>query len=417
MVANAEITQIKQRFGIVGNCTGLLRAISRALQIAPTDLSVLITGESGTGKETFPKIIHANSARKHGRYIAVNCGAIPEGTVDSELFGHEKGSFTGALADRKGYFEEADGGTIFLDEIGELPMPTQARLLRVLENGEFIKVGSSKVQKTNVRIIAATNVNMKEAISENRFREDLFYRLSTATIELPPLRNRMDDILLLFRKFAADFAEKYHMPAIQLTGDAQKVLLAYRWPGNIRQLKNVTEQISIFETSREINADTLQTYLPAYDMERLPIVNSPGKSIPFGNEQEMLYLVFEMKKEIDELRATIHSMERSDSRPVTTTALTTTTPVIFNNPEALPNRNAPAILHDVDKEDGEIVHEEKNAPETEVEAGIPSLEEAEREMIRKSLERNNGKRKKAAEELGISERTLYRKIKEYNLSD
>ncbi|MCD7710580.1 MAG: sigma-54 dependent transcriptional regulator, partial [Porphyromonadaceae bacterium] len=360
MVANAEITQIKQRFGIVGNCTGLLRAISRALQIAPTDLSVLITGESGTGKETFPQIIHANSARKHGRYIAVNCGAIPEGTVDSELFGHEKGSFTGALADRKGYFEEADGGTIFLDEIGELPMPTQARLLRVLENGEFIKVGSSKVQKTNVRIIAATNVNMIEAISENRFREDLFYRLSTATIELPPLLNRMDDILLLFRKFAADFAEKYHMPAIQLTGDAQKVLLTYRWPGNIRQLKNVTEQISIFETSREINADTLQTYLPAYDMERLPIVNSPGKSIPFGNEQELLYLVFEMKKEIDELRATIHSMERSDSRSVTTTALTTTTPVIFNNPEALANRNAPAILHDVDKEDGEIVHEEKN---------------------------------------------------------
>ena len=269
MVATAEILQTKQRFGIIGNCTGLLRAVSRALQIAPTDLSVLITGESGTGKETFPQIIHANSARKHGRYIAVNCGAIPEGTVDSELFGHEKGSFTGALADRKGYFEEADGGTIFLDEVGELPMTTQARLLRVLENGEFIKVGSSKVQKTNVRIIAATNVNMREAIAEGRFREDLFYRLSTVPIELPPLRDRGDDILLLFRKFAADFAEKYHMPPIQLTEEAQRSLLSYRWPGNIRQLKNVTEQISIFETSREINADTLHTYLPAYDMEKL----------------------------------------------------------------------------------------------------------------------------------------------------
>ena len=244
MVATAEIQQVKQRFGIIGNSTGLLRAVSRALQIAPTDLSVLITGESGTGKENFPQIIHANSARKHGRYIAVNCGAIPEGTVDSELFGHEKGSFTGALSDRKGYFEEADGGTIFLDEVGELPMTTQARLLRVLENGEFIKVGSSKVQKTNVRIIAATNVNMMEAIAEGRFREGLFYRLSTVPIELPPLRDRMDDILLLFRKFAADFAEKYHMPPIQLTEEAQKIMLSYRWPGNIRQLKNVTEQIS-----------------------------------------------------------------------------------------------------------------------------------------------------------------------------
>ena len=395
MVATAEIQQVKQRFGIIGNSTGLLRAVSRALQIAPTDLSVLITGESGTGKENFPQIIHANSARKHGRYIAVNCGAIPEGTVDSELFGHEKGSFTGALSDRKGYFEEADGGTIFLDEVGELPMTTQARLLRVLENGEFIKVGSSKVQKTNVRIIAATNVNMMEAIAESRFREDLFYRLSTV----------------------------YHMPPIQLTEEAQKIMLSYRWPGNIRQLKNVTEQISIFETSREINAETLHSYLPAHDIERLPILNhlSNSKSIPLGNERELLYLVFEMKKEIDELRATIESMNRNGNHAVTTAAVATT-PVIYSKPDAL----APItrtiqplghLPHDIDKEDGEIVHEESDFIPGEIVSAIPSLEDAEREMIRKSLERNNGKRKKTAEELGISERTLYRKIKEYNLSD
>ena len=423
MVATAEILQTKQRFGIIGNCTGLLRAVSRALQIAPTDLSVLITGESGTGKETFPQIIHANSARKHGRYIAVNCGAIPEGTVDSELFGHEKGSFTGALADRKGYFEEADGGTIFLDEVGELPMTTQARLLRVLENGEFIKVGSSKVQKTNVRIIAATNVNMREAIAEGRFREDLFYRLSTVPIELPPLRNRGDDILLLFRKFAADFAEKYHMPPIQLTEEAQRSLLSYRWPGNIRQLKNVTEQISIFETSREINADTLHTYLPAYDMEKLPTLNqTEHKSMPFGNERELLYLVFEMKKEIDDLRATIAAMNRRDNQPATSAAVPAT-PVIYAKPDALApiTHTVQPVLghlsHNIDKEEGEIVHEEAEYVPDEAVQTLPSLEDAEREMIRKSLERNNGKRKKTAEELGISERTLYRKIKEYNLSD
>jgi len=302
-------------------------------------------------------------------------------------------------------------------------MTTQARLLRVLENGEFIKVGSSKVQKTNVRIIAATNVNMMEAIAEGRFREDLFYRLSTVPIELPPLRDRMDDILLLFRKFAADFAEKYHMPPIQLTEEAQKIMLSYRWPGNIRQLKNVTEQISIFETSREINAETLHSYLPAHDIERLPILNhsSNSKSIPLGNERELLYLVFEMKKEIDELRATIESMNRNGNHAVTTAAVATT-PVIYSKPDAL----APItrtiqplghLPHDIDKEDGEIVHEESDFIPGEIVSAIPSLEDAEREMIRKSLERNNGKRKKTAEELGISERTLYRKIKEYNLSD
>lgn len=425
MVATAEILQTKQRFGIIGNCTGLLRAVSRALQIAPTDLSVLITGESGTGKENFPQIIHANSARKHGRYIAVNCGAIPEGTVDSELFGHEKGSFTGALADRKGYFEEADGGTIFLDEVGELPMTTQARLLRVLENGEFIKVGSSKVQKTNVRIIAATNVNMREAIAEGRFREDLFYRLSTVPIELPPLRDRGDDILLLFRKFASDFAEKYHMPPVQLTEEAQRSLLTYRWPGNIRQLKNVTEQLSIFETSREITPDTLHTYLPDFDMERLPILNRPseGKTFSLDNERELLYLVFEMKKEIDELRATIAAMSHHNA-PHTGTPSPVTSPVIYTKPDALATVAHPIqpvlghnISHPIDKEEGVIVHEDAEYVPDEAVQTIPSLEDAEREMIRQSLERNNGKRKKTAEELGISERTLYRKIKEYNLSD
>ena len=425
MVATAEILQTKQRFGIIGNCTGLLRAVSRALQIAPTDLSVLITGESGTGKENFPQIIHANSARKHGRYIAVNCGAIPGGTVDSELFGHEKGSFTGALADRKGYFEEADGGTIFLDEVGELPMTTQARLLRVLENGEFIKVGSSKVQKTNVRIIAATNVNMREAIAEGRFREDLFYRLSTVPIELPPLRDRGDDILLLFRKFASDFAEKYHMPPVQLTEEAQRSLLTYRWPGNIRQLKNVTEQLSIFETSREITPDTLHTYLPDFDMERLPILNRPseGKTFSLDNERELLYLVFEMKKEIDELRATIAAMSHHNA-PHTGTPSPVTSPVIYTKPDALATVAHPVqpvlghnISHPIDKEEGVIVHEDAEYVPDEAVQTIPSLEDAEREMIRQSLERNNGKRKKTAEELGISERTLYRKIKEYNLSD
>ena len=425
MVATAEILQTKQRFGIIGNCTGLLRAVSRALQIAPTDLSVLITGESGTGKENFPQIIHANSARKHGRYIAVNCGAIPEGTVDSELFGHEKGSFTGALADRKGYFEEADGGTIFLDEVGELPMTTQARLLRVLENGEFIKVGSSKVQKTNVRIIAATNVNMREAIAEGRFREDLFYRLSTVPIELPPLRDRGDDILLLFRKFASDFAEKYHMPPVQLTEEAQRSLLTYRWPGNIRQLKNVTEQLSIFETSREITPDTLHTYLPDFDMERLPILNRPseGKTFSLDNERELLYLVFEMKKEIDELRATIAAMSNHNA-PHTGAPSPVTSPVIYSKPDALATVAHPIqpvlghnISHPIDKEEGVIVHEDAEYVPDEAVQTIPSLEDAEREMIRQSLERNNGKRKKTAEELGISERTLYRKIKEYNLSD
>lgn len=429
MITQADIQQVKQRFGIIGNSTGLTRAISRALQIAPTDLSVLITGESGTGKEFFPQIIHANSARKHGRYIAVNCGAIPEGTVDSELFGHEKGSFTGALSDRKGYFEEADGGTIFLDEVGELPITTQARLLRVLESGEFIKVGSSKVQKTNVRIVAATNVNMMEAIAAGNFREDLFYRLSTVPIELPPLRNRMDDIYLLFRKFAADFAEKYRMPAIQLSDNAKKMLQAYRWPGNIRQLRNVTEQISIFETSREISAETLKTYLPAYDMESLPMLNhhGAGGATPFGNERELLYLVFEMKKELNELRSMVDTLTHGAQpaiSPATQAVAHYTGPNTADTLSPI-THTAPAVkIHPIDKrvseivpdEDDYITGEEVPTEIEEVNAVPPSLEEAEKKMIREALTRNGGKRKKAAEELGISERTLYRKINEYNLT-
>ncbi len=409
MIALSDIQQTKQRFGIIGNTPGLLRAVSRALQIAPTDLSVLITGESGTGKEFFPQIIHMNSHRKHGRYIAVNCGAIPEGTIDSELFGHEKGSFTGALADRKGYFEEADGGTIFLDEVGELPLTTQARLLRVLESGEFIKVGSSKVQKTNVRIVAATNVNMIKAISEGKFREDLFYRLNTVPIELPPLRDRSEDILLLFRKFSNDFAEKYRMPAIQLTDDAKNMLLTYRWPGNIRQLKNVTEQISIFETSREVSANIIKSYLPSYNIERLPVVSNNSENnkegFLFGNEREMLYqIIFEMRKEINELKGIVDNLNTTGNEH----GLKVYTP---ENNTTITHTTVPAVkTFHIDKESSEDVHDESEFEETSL-----SLEDAEKEMIRKSLERNNGKRKKTAEELKISERTLYRKIKEYNL--
>ncbi|MCH5328571.1 MAG: sigma-54-dependent Fis family transcriptional regulator [Coprobacter sp.] len=411
----AEIQQVKQRFGIIGNTSGLIRAISRALQIAPTDLSVLITGESGTGKEFFPQIIHTNSHRKHGKYIAVNCGAIPEGTIDSELFGHEKGSFTGALSDRKGYFEEADGGTIFLDEVGELPLTTQARLLRVLESGEFIKVGSSKVQKTNVRIVAATNVNMVKAIGEGKFREDLFYRLNTVPIELPPLRERIEDILLLFRKFSNDFAEKYRMPAIQLSADAKEALLSYRWPGNIRQLRNVTEQISIFETAREVTADVLQSYLPAYNIERLPAVSSHDNkdNFQFGNEREMLYqVIFEMKKEMNDLRAIVHEL------------LTNRTPVAGSESlqvyEPGTSLAAPGVIHHpviktLHLDDNHVREEDIVPSENDYVEEPYSMEEIERETIRKSLERNNGKRKKTAEELKISERTLYRKIKEYNL--
>ena len=402
-----DVQQVKQRFGIIGNNGALNRAIDVALQVAPPDLSVLITGESGVGKETFPQIIHQFSQRKHGQYIAVNCGAIPEGTIDSELFGHEKGSFTGALADRKGYFEVADGGTIFLDEVGELPTPTQARLLRVLESGEFIKVGSSKVQKTNVRIVAATNVNLVQAVQEGKFREDLYYRLNTVPIQVPPLRERDEDILLLFRKFASDCAEKYRMPAVRLEEDARRLLLAYRWPGNVRELKNVTERISVIEQKREITADVLRLYLPNVAVERLPVLaNSEQEQKQFNNEREILYQVlFDMRKDVNELKKLVHEImngqipQSHDVQDVTD---------MMNNVTHIttPSTYTPAAHKTICDtiQDAEDVEEE-----------CLSLEEVEKDLIRKALARYNGKRKYAAAALKISERTLYRKIKELNL--
>lgn len=401
-MTKTEIQQVKLRFGIIGNNESLNRAIDVAIQVAPTDLSVLITGESGVGKESFPQIIHQYSRRKHGQYIAVNCGAIPEGTIDSELFGHEKGAFTGAIGERKGYFGEADGGTIFLDEVGELPLPTQARLLRVLESGEFIKVGSSKVQKTDVRIVAATNVNLTQAIAEGRFREDLYYRLNTVPIQIPPLRERGDDVLLLFRKFAGDFAAKYRMPAIQLTEDAKKVLLAYPWPGNVRQLKNITEQISIIETNREINSSILQTYLPAQNMQRLPALFGVRESKSFESEREILYQVlFDMRQDVTELKKLVHDIMAERAGIVATSA----------------PPSVPAIIHPVVTSAPVVpCPDDEDIQDTEeyVEESL-SLDEVEKEMIRKALEKHHGKRKSAAKDLNISERTLYRKIKEYGL--
>ena len=389
-----DVQQIKQRFGIIGNSPGLNRAIDVALQVAPTDLSVLITGESGVGKETFPQIIHQNSPRKHGQYIAVNCGAIPEGTIDSELFGHEKGSFTGALADRKGYFEVADGGTIFLDEVGELPIPTQARLLRVLETGEFIKVGSSKVLKTNVRIVAATNVNLIQAVADGKFREDLYYRLNTVPIQIPPLRERPDDIILLFRKFAGDCAEKYRMPPDRLDDEARQLLTSYRWPGNVRELKNITERISVIEENRDITADVLRLYLPDLNVEKYPVLvkKQDNDQKFFNSEREILYQVlFDMKKDVNDLKKLVHDI-MGGKMPM---------PVADETPYAHPIRP----VHSAPIQEAEAVEEEETL----------SLEEVEKEMIRKALEKHNGRRKNAAADLKISERTLYRKIKEYNL--
>ena len=389
-----DVQQIKQRFGIIGNSPGLNRAIDVALQVAPTDLSVLITGESGVGKETFPQIIHQNSPRKHGQYIAVNCGAIPEGTIDSELFGHEKGSFTGALADRKGYFEVADGGTIFLDEVGELPIPTQARLLRVLETGEFIKVGSSKVLKTHVRIVAATNVNLIQAVADGKFREDLYYRLNTVPIQIPPLRERPDDIILLFRKFAGDCAEKYRMPPVRLDDEARQLLTSYRWPGNVRELKNITERISVIEENRDITADVLRLYLPDLNVEKYPVLvkKQDNDQKFFNSEREILYQVlFDMKKDVNDLKKLVHDI-MGGKMPM---------PVADETPYAHPIRP----VHSAPIQEAEAVEEEETL----------SLEEVEKEMIRKALEKHNGRRKNAAADLKISERTLYRKIKEYNL--
>lgn len=410
----SEIQAVKQRFGIIGTSELLSRAIDIAVQVAPTDLSVLITGESGVGKETFPQIVHQYSHRKHGAYIAVNCGAIPEGTIDSELFGHEKGSFTGATADRKGYFEVADGGTIFLDEVGELPLSTQVRLLRVLETGEFIRVGSSKILKTNVRVVAATNLNMLQAIREGKFREDLYYRLNTVPVSIPPLRERKEDVNLLFRKFASDFAEKYRMPAIRLTDDAKALLMNYYWHGNVRQLKNITEQISVIEQQREINSGILRNYLPQDDMERLPALLRDGvDNKTFNSEREILYQVlFDMKKDMNDLKKLVHEIMNGNVQATYNVEYpnTVTKPVnVEFNPE-------PSIVSPVQFANTEAEFQEaEEFDEIESTPAPSSLEEMEKVMIKKTLEKHRGRRKAAADELKISERTLYRKIKEYGL--
>jgi transcriptional regulator with PAS, ATPase and Fis domain len=411
-----ELQSVKQRFGIIGNNEGLNRALDIAVQVAPTDLSVLITGESGTGKEIFPQVIHSFSLRKHGSYIAVNCGAIPEGTIDSELFGHEKGSFTGATDSRKGYFEVANGGTIFLDEVAELPLSTQVRLLRVLEAGEFMKVGSSKSQKTDVRVIAATNVDIVQAVAEGRFREDLFYRLNTVPIRIPALRERGDDIILLFRKFAVDFAERYRMPAIRPDAQARDMLLNYFWPGNVRQLKNIAEQISVIEQAREITSGILANYLPDYNNPRLPVpVKGRSDEKSFSSEREILYkILFDMKSDMNDLKNLVYEMMGTSGD--------------ISNLTESGNRAARNLFSDVkmhhdhfqnDRKPTVSIRETKDnnlIQDTEevVEESL-SLSEREKELILKALEKNGGKRKLAASELGISERTLYRKIKEYGL--
>lgn len=413
------LQQVKQRFEIIGNCPMLNRALEVAIQVAPTDISVLVTGESGTGKEIIPQVIHNLSTRKHKQYIAVNCGAIPEGTIDSELFGHEKGSFTGALGSRQGYFEVADGGTIFLDEVAELPMPTQVRLLRVLETGEFLRVGSSKVIKTNVRVVAATNENMQRAIDSGKFREDLYYRLSTVPISLPPLRDRGNDVHLLFRKFASDFSDKYRMPTIKLTDDAIKLINNYQWPGNIRQLRNVVEQISIIETERELDSATLQQYMP--DIKSKPAVLSQTESQESFSERELMYkFLFDMKRDLTELKKLVlEIINKGEKFSVTGDQVELINrlytdvdssiiepkkliaPIIEKNPTAETTSNQEVT------EEAYEVHEI-------VEESL-SLEDQEKDLIKKALDKHRGRRKNAAQELGISERTLYRKIKEYSL--
>ncbi len=417
-----SVQAIKQRFGIIGNDTTLNRAIEKAIQVSPTDISVIVTGESGVGKESIPKIIHQLSHRKHSKYIAVNCGAIPEGTIDSELFGHEKGSFTGATQTRNGYFEVADGGTIFLDEVGELPLTTQVRLLRVLENGEFIKVGSSKTQQTDVRIVAATNSNMFDAIRKGKFREDLYYRLSTVEINIPPLRNRKEDIHLLFRKFASDFALKYKMPTIKLTDEATHLLLKYRWSGNIRQLRNVAEQISVLEHNRTITGDTLRHYLPDIGRNLPAVINVSKSESDFSNEREILYKVlFDMKRDLNDLKKlTMEIMQSGNSQDVQK-----------NNEGLIQKIYREEDNQDDVKSDMEVLSlQQQNNSSVEIientqakysfvedieEEETLSLHVKELELIKKSLERHKGKRKLAAAELGISERTLYRKIKQFDL--
>jgi transcriptional regulator with PAS, ATPase and Fis domain len=423
-----SVQATKQRFGIIGNDPKLNRAVEKSIQVAPTDISVLVTGESGVGKESIPKIIHALSHRKHGKYIAVNCGAIPEGTIDSELFGHEKGAFTGATATRNGYFEVADGGTIFLDEVGELPLPTQVRLLRVLENGEFMKVGSSKIQKTDVRIVAATNVKMVEAIEKEKFREDLYYRLSTVEIGIPPLRERSEDIHLLFRKFASDFAQKYKMPTVRLADDAVSLLLQYRWGGNIRQLRNVAEQISVLETERTISHNTLKNYLPDVGRNLPAVVGGKKTASDFSTEREILYKVlFDMQRDVNDLKKLTMELMKSGNASQVQEENSTLINKIYSE-ESNNEQKLAAIVEDEDRaitQKVEVLNLAEARPEKassafeyaeeiEEEENL-SLQEKELELIKKSLEKYSGRRKDAADELGISERTLYRKIKQYNL--
>ena len=405
---------IKQRFGIIGNDPTLNRSIEKAMRVSPTDISVLVTGESGVGKESFPKIIHQLSHRKHNKYIAVNCGAIPDGTIDSELFGHEKGAFTGANGARKGYFEVADGGTIFLDEVGELPLTTQVRLLRVLENGEYIKVGASEVQKTNVRIVAATNLDMEKAIQKGKFREDLYYRLSTVEIKIPPLRNRREDIHLLFRKFASDFAKKYNMPTIRLNENAQHLLNMYRWNGNIRQLRNVAEQLSVLEEKREVSSQLLQSYLPEFNSTLPALINKDKSADDFSNEREILYkILFDMKKDLNDLKKITNHLNsdeyKSDIKEKDFNSLDSLHEKLIREKETeiIEIKEKESIFNS--KEDKYHFAEEIKEEET------LSIHDKELELIKKALERNNGKRKAAAIELGISERTLYRKIKQHDI--
>ena len=410
----ASTQNIKQRFGIIGNDPVLNRSIEKAIRVSPTDISVLVTGESGVGKESFPKIIHQLSHRKHNKYIAVNCGAIPEGTIDSELFGHEKGAFTGANNARKGYFEVADGGTIFLDEVGELPLTTQVRLLRVLENGEFIKVGASEVQKTNVRIVAATNLDMEKAIQKGKFREDLFYRLSTVEIKIPPLRNRKEDIHLLFRKFASDFAKKYNMPTIRLDQNAQNLLNAYRWNGNIRQLRNVAEQLSVLEEKREVSSQLLKYYLPDFNSSLPALINKSNSSNDFSNEREILYkILFDMKKDLNDLKKITDHLKPEDHNP----NFKENEINAFENLQSTIDSQKSAEIIDFKEKDPTFntnIDKYHFAEEIKEEETL-SIHDKELELIKKALERNNGKRKAAAIELGISERTLYRKIKQHDI--
>ena len=412
-----NLQSIKQRFGIIGTSQGLNRALEKALRVAGTDISVLVTGESGVGKENIPKIIHQNSHRKHAKYIAVNCGAIPEGTIDSELFGHEKGAFTGATSTRSGYFEVADGGTIFLDEVGELPLATQVRLLRVLETGEFIKVGSSKVQTTNVRIVAATNVNMREAIQKNKFREDLYYRLSTVEIHLPALRNRKEDIPLLFRKFAADFAQKYRMPTLRLNDEAQALLVQYNWNGNIRQLRNVAEQMSVLEQDRLLSGTALRPYLPNMGSQLPALVDNKKDQSDFASEREILYKVlFDMKNDLNDLKKLTLELMNQDISSEERDGLIQK---IYGNESFEENKENPTLtVMNPEVDVPQQRNEDQYSYVETIEAEEPlSLLDKEIEMIKKALERSNGKRKMAADELGISERTLYRKIKQYDLND